>query len=146
MSRFDEPIPSGVRWWLQDGVLVVRSGLRFTGQELAQAFADAVESVVLKGPLPVLFDNRHSQERASASEIRDRARRISAVSELFGPRIAVVVSDALHYGLARMGSGYADAAGGPHVEVFETPAEALGWLLQVRHESAAPADRSPPRD
>jgi hypothetical protein len=51
--------------------------------------------------------------------------------ELFGPRIAVVVSDALHYGLARMGGSLLDLSGFD-LQVFETPGEAMAWLREGR--------------
>jgi hypothetical protein len=144
-ARFDEPLQSGVRWWLEDRVLVVRTGEHFTTQDLTQAFMEAVQSTVFDGPLPVLFDNRHSAERATGQEIRARAERIGAHPQLFGPRIAVVVSDALHYGLARMGGSFAEPAG-LDVQVFQTPDEAMAWLRDGRSTSLrAGSDAQPPR-
>lgn len=115
-----------VRWEVEDSILIIVSGRRFTTDLLAEAFRDALKTVGVSLPLKVLFDNRLSEEHADADEIRLRAELLAKHPEL-GPRAAVVVSDALHYGLARMGSVHASAAG-LEVRVFEDYGEAMTWL------------------
>jgi len=139
-GRFDEPLASGVRWWLEDCVLVLRNGVHFTTEDLVQVFSEAAQSRVFDGPLPVLWDNRLSAVLTSSQEIRSRADRFAQLSELFGPRVAMVVADAVHYGLARMGGSFVELAGGFELEVFETPEEAMAWLREGRsplHAGAA---------
>ena len=136
-GRFDEPLASGVRWWLEDRVLVLRNGVRFTTEDLAQALAEAAQTTVFDGPLPLMWDNRLSAELTSSQEIRARADRFAELHAQFGPRIAMVVADAVHYGLARMGGSFVEFAGGFELEVFDTPAEAMAWLCEGRSSSHA---------
>jgi hypothetical protein len=120
-----------VAWELTQGgtVLHVVTGERFTTDDLLAAARAALADPRAKPPLRLLFDNRGSRESASHEELRRRAHFMRRAREQFAPRIAIVVSDSLHHGLARIGGSYAES-GGFEVEVFRDLEAARAWLLE----------------
>jgi len=72
---------------------------------------------------------------------KEDVRRISDLHVPIGDRLgispcAIVVSDSLHFGLARMWEAYSDRRVPLRVRVFDSMDEARGWL---KSESEAPA-------
>lgn len=114
-------------WSVDQGVLVLCTGAHFTTADLVAAFMAGVKANPELTTVPVLFDNRGSAEAASPAEIRLRAERLAAYAEVTVPRLAVLVSDELHYGLGRVASIYAGLAG-LSVAVFGDADEAMAWL------------------
>jgi hypothetical protein len=120
-----------VRWELEeDGTLLhVVTGEHFGTSDLLEAGRAALADPRAKPPLRLLFDNRDSKENASHDDLRSRGMQMTRGRERFVSRIAVVVSDDLHRGLARVGGAYA-ASSGFEVEVFEDIDAARAWLLR----------------
>lgn len=119
-----------VRWELKENgtLLHVVTGARFGTAELLEAGRAALADPRARPPLHLLFDNRDSKENASHEELRSRAAQMEVARDRFAPRIAVLVSDALHHGLARVAGAYA-ASAGFEVEVFHDVDSARAWLL-----------------
>jgi len=120
-----------VSWALEsDGsVLHLRSGPRFSSEELAEAVRAALDDPAARLPLAVLWDNRGSEESVPQEELRRRVERIADRPDRIAPRVAMVVSDPLHFGLARVGASYAENRG-IRVEIFSDLESARAWLTR----------------
>ena len=101
------------------------------------AFADPR----FRSGMTVLFDNRGSKENASADEIQRRAEMLGRFARegKLGPKCAVVVDDALHFGLARMGEAFANVFD-VELGVFTEMDEAFRWLTAPAKQDS-PAKR-----
>ena len=120
---------NGVRYELmsQGKILVLTTGPRFTTDDLLDTMRSAFGDPAVRRPLKLLLDNRGSKESASSTEVQRRAALLGSLTHLLLPHMAVVVSDDLHYGLARMGAAYVEESGFS-VAVFRDFDEARVWL------------------
>lgn len=110
-------------------ILVVRSGPRFTSEDLRDAFQQAVADERFQAPMWLLFDNRGSKESAPMNEIRARVEFVEGMARLgsIGKKVAVVVDSTLHYALARQGEGFSNPEA-LEIRVFRGVDEAREWL------------------
>jgi len=133
-----------VRWSLEDDGRVLRlvTGERFTSEDMGAKLEEAIAACAAQLPLLLLFDNRGSEENASPDELRRRSRYFRELGpKVFAPRVAVLVSDDLHYALGRMSAAFAESEG-YEVEVFRDEQSARRWLLRA----PAGAGRRAPSD
>ena len=77
--------------------------------------------------LNLLVDNRPSTVVAGPDEIRERVEYLASIREHLGPRVAVLVSSTVHYGLARMANLLGDSRA-LNIEVFTEEQQAIDWL------------------
>lgn len=116
-----------VAYQIAGKILYLKASGHFDTETLVAVFSSAMLDPAWDPPMRILMDNRDSDERASSSELRDRVERIANFPELFQPRIAVVVSDALHYGLARMAGVFSERHD-IQVHVTDDLQEAKEWI------------------
>ena len=79
-----------------------------------------------------LFDARTATTNLTADQVRQIVARLHTVmhSGLFGP-VAVVTTDDVFFGMARMMGMFSEARNGPQVAAFRTYDEALDWLVNT---------------
>jgi hypothetical protein len=77
----------------------------------------------------VVYDERAAHVDLSAGDMRGLAAHAMALTQRKGKRgpVAIVANENVDYGLNRMASAYADAAG-YEIGVFRTMGEALDWI------------------
>ncbi len=75
----------------------------------------------------LLFDIRSSTENRSSNELRHIAFLVSAHQSILTGQCALVATDPLHFGLARMAGVYMESLG-LKANVFHDPEKALTWL------------------
>ncbi len=80
----------------------------------------------------VVYDERAAHVDLSANDMRGLAAHAMELTARHGRRgpVAIVASENVDYGLNRMASAYADAAG-YEIGVFRTMAEALDWIADA---------------
>ena len=88
-----------------------------------------------------IIDIRDSESERTHEEIRQIAKLLGEQRGKTGDRLAVVVSDALHYGLGRMFAAYAEFRD-LSVEVFTNLEDANRWL-EAKTASRPHPDTSP---
>jgi hypothetical protein len=79
----------------------------------------------------VVMDARGSDVNPNLADIKSMLATLHAVSSEFSGCWAVVVSDALRFGLARMASSLGSSLG-LKINAFHTPEEAKRWLIEER--------------
>lgn len=94
---------------------------------LREAWERAFADPAFRDGIPVLIDSRKTLASPSRERMLERADFLVGLRRHIGPRCAFVVSDALHYGLARMLAALTEP-GGLEIQVFEDPARAEAWL------------------
>jgi hypothetical protein len=99
--------------------------------ELRAAWACAFADPAFREGMPALIDSRKSLANPSRPLLKERAAFLASQRARIGPRCAFLVSDALHFGLARM-VGVFTEPGGLETQVFEEAARAEAWLLEGR--------------
>ena len=97
------------------------------GFEVLESAAREARKQNLPRKRPAVFDIRESRERRKAGELRAIAHFVSVRKDVFEPRCAVVTSDDLHFGLARMFAAFA-ASHDVKVTVLRHIDEVPGWL------------------
>jgi hypothetical protein len=120
---------SGARYRLEsDGtILVLVTGARFTTNELSDVVKSAFDDPAVRPPVKLLLDSRGSRENASAEEVQRRVSMFGSRLDLFVPRVAVVVSDDLHHGIARIGAALVEEYS-VNLSIFRNFDEAFRWL------------------
>lgn len=121
-----------VDWSIELGgsVLHLRSGPHFSSADLEDAVRAAARDPAARLPFALLWDNRESEESASQQNILCRVEFGAARSDLLMNSVAVVVSDPLHFGLARMAASYAENRE-ISIEIFSEVEAAREWLARV---------------
>lgn len=103
----------------------------FTGRhdlrEDMEALSDALDEPNFVDGSDLLLEVTPSAEPWTSDEVLTWADYLVACKGRIGERCAIVVSNTLHYGLARMISAYADGSG-VAVRVFRERATAMRWL------------------
>jgi len=79
-----------------------------------------------EGMLTVI-DSRKTLANPSRAGVLERADLLARLRSRIGPRCALVVGDALHYGLGRMLAAFS-AESGLEIQVFDDPARAEAWV------------------
>jgi hypothetical protein len=109
------------------GVLILRLVGNHTLAEESETLARALVSPALEIRAALLVDARRSTANPQGPSIAERARCLARLHGCLLPRCAVVVSDSLHYGLARMLAAHAESHG-IAVDVFADETNAMAWL------------------
>ena len=78
---------------------------------LRRVLAEALDDPRFEAPMRIVIDASRSRANPPVSEIRDIIEYFLRIRDRFEPEWTVVVTDPLRYGLARMGSAFADAHG-----------------------------------
>jgi hypothetical protein len=114
----------------EGGVTVVAAVGTYEVSELQASVSEAAAGA--ETPFRLLFDLRLSDSVAgrSTSEIRRMAAHLKSLQSVLGPRVAVVTSGGLAYGLMRMGSVYAEDEA-LAVCVFSEMDSARDWLCET---------------
>jgi hypothetical protein len=112
---------------VDDDLLVIQGGGKWNFGEMKQILNQAVGELGERCADGVLFDDRHSNFTGCHGDFNDMARFRKRLSNRIGTRMAVVVSDELHYGLARMSSAI-HAYYGIDIEPFTDTEKARVWL------------------
>jgi hypothetical protein len=117
----------GVRYTISGDLLTLCLEGQFDTAELFRVGHEARTDPLLPRPFRLLFDLTESKASAAHREIIERVGELARYKGEFVPRIAVLVSDNLHYGLTRVHEGYAS-----HEEISIKPfgcrSEALAWI------------------
>jgi len=127
-------------WEIRDGVLYLRLIGIHGREEEGAALARALTSPDLPVPAPMIVDLSSSAANPSASQVAERAECLSTLRPAIKPRCALVVGDALRFGLARMFGAHADNYG-IEAEVFWDETSARLWLASELPE--ADRDQAP---
>jgi hypothetical protein len=117
----------GVRYRLAGKVVHVTMDDHFDTSEVLQVGAEALSHPEFVQGSNVVIDFRESQEVATGEEIFQRIQFLSEAGDLLGPRIALVVTRPVHFGLARMAELYGESCG-LTLRVFNDEQDALDWV------------------
>ncbi|MCF8078619.1 MAG: hypothetical protein K9K88_04980 [Desulfobacterales bacterium] len=90
---------------LIDDILVINAGGRWDFPEMKSTQHAAVGTLGDRSVRGVLVDHWGSKSTGLYEDYEDMARFRRSLTNQLGTRLAVVVSDNLHFGLARMSSG-----------------------------------------
>lgn len=112
---------------VDDDILVIRGGGSWNFGEMKQILNEAVKEMGDRCAGGVLLDDRNSSFTGYHDDFNDMARFRKRLSDRIGTKMAVVVSDDLHYGLVRMSSAI-HAYYGIDIEAFRDREEARQWL------------------
>ncbi len=112
---------------VDDDILVIQGGGKWNFGEMKQILFRAVSELGDRCAGGVLFDDRNSHFTGYHDDFNDMAQFRKGLSDRIGTRMAVVVSDDLHYGLARMSSAI-HAFYGIDIEPFRDREDAWKWL------------------
>lgn len=96
--------------------------------ELHAAWERAFADPAFRAGMPALIDSRSTLAAPSRAGVAERAAFLAGLRPRIGPRCALLVGDALRYGLGRMLAAFAEQSG-LEIEVFEDPRRAEAWLL-----------------
>ena len=110
-------------------VLVIKAEGTYTTDDVRETFAAALSDLKLPPNARLLIDGRETRANPSASEIETRLGLLKGLMSMTAPFCAVVVSDQLHFGIARMYQAGAELRGGPRIEIFKSIGEAKQWLM-----------------
>ena len=122
--------PTMPRYEIDGHEVTLISGPHFTTAELRAAVEAAIADRAFEAPMTLILDVRESRESASRDEIATRIALFARRKAYFRPRIAIIVSRMLHYGLARMASMMGDGQG-VTIGVFYDLDEARRWQSQA---------------
>lgn len=99
-----------------------------TFAEVVSAFETAIAAAPRR--LPVLVDARESTANPPFEELRSTALFADRIADKIGPRIAIVVTGTLRYGLARMLSMLGSVNSSLHYGTFREMQSAEAWLAE----------------
>ncbi len=100
----------------------------YDDDELRAAWNRAFSDPAFSEGMPALIDSRKTLANPTRAGVVARADFLAGLRSRIGARCALVVSDPLHYGLARMLAAFTESSG-LEIQVFEDPARAEAWLL-----------------
>ena len=107
---------------------------------IRDALSETISDPAFDPTMPALWDIRNATGNLSGSQIRELA---GAVASLWRdqrpPRIALLVSSGLQYGLARMYEQYIDLTRKMEMSVFKAEEDALLWLTSSQSPPVPPA-------
>lgn len=78
----------------------------------------------------VLVDGRQSEANPSADDMQQMVRLAASMGARLGPRVALVVTRDLHFGLGRMLGAFGERHG-LRFETFRDLEEARAWLIEI---------------
>lgn len=128
-----------VRWGerpftFEPGRVVIVLSSTLDAEELSQTMESVLAHPDFTPGRDVIFDVRGSDINPNFAEIKNMLATIHALSSEFSGRFAIIVSDSLRYGLARMASSLGSPLG-MKMNAFYSVEEATQWL---REEASAP--------
>ena len=109
------------------GLLVVTAAGDYSFEEIRGLLDRAVADTRGASPMAVLADARASRKNPPVSELRATASYIGTIRHAFGPRVAIVVGRASHYGLGRMLQAFLEPEG-LDLRIFRDLERARAWL------------------
>ncbi len=112
---------------IADDVLLIRGGGKWDFAEMKKILGSAAKALGNRRLKGVLFDDRNSRFKGYRDDFNDMARFRKGLIDRLGTRIAVVVSDDLHFGLARM-SAAIHFQYGIEIQPFKEMDKARAWL------------------
>jgi hypothetical protein len=118
-----------VQYAIGEGVLRLELVGEYEPMDVVRVFLEALSQPGCPIPVALLIDVTSSQSLASrpAAEIRKVAEFLGPYAHRIGGRCAVVATEDVHYGLARMGASHSERVG-VATQVFRTTEDALKWL------------------
>jgi hypothetical protein len=116
----------GVRFIVDDEKLELKLENEYTHIDVIDALSKALDMTTQ--PLPVLVDVTKSYELKDTHELSVFARFLAGRREEIVPRLAVVVSQEIRYGIARQLGAYLEM-GGIKARPFYERDQAMDWLL-----------------
>ena len=114
-------------------LLIEAIGGDYSPEDLPRTFVAALGDPAATMPVALLLDVTRSTVLATRrpDQIRYVAEFLKPYAERIGRRCAVVASEDVHFGLARMGSVFAEGVG-VEAQVFRTMDEAVEWLKPAK--------------
>lgn len=116
----------GVNFIVDDEKIELKLENQYTHNEVIDALSKALE--IAPHPLPILVDVTDSSELKDAEELSAFARFLAGRRVDIVPRLAVVVSQEIRYGIARQLGAYLEMAG-VKAKPFYDRNQAMDWLL-----------------
>jgi hypothetical protein len=101
----------------------------YTFEESLAAIEAATEGEGFEKGMGLLLDITESEETRTSYQMEELAARIGALRLVIGRRVALLVKQAHHYGLARMHSTFGERYGMDY-SVFLDLEEAKKWLVE----------------
>ncbi len=119
------------KYSFSDRIITLRLSGSYSTDDLKEAVSQSLVDPSCPHDPRILFDQREttSLRERSVQDVRDMADFLAGKGGAFGSRLAMVTSDALGFGMMRMGSVFAES-GGLEARVFTDVAEAKSWLLR----------------
>ena len=118
-----------VSYALEQGFLHLIASGHYAPEDIPRQFKAGLSDPACAPTVALMLDVRESEVLGGRTpdQIRQVAEFLKPYAERIGRRCAVIVRSDAHYGLARMGSVYADGFG-VEVNVFRTTEEGIAWL------------------
>lgn len=120
-----------VSYRFADDIIIIEAVGTYTPTDLKATIQQVVDDPAAPPNKRFMFDLTASASlpKRSSEEVRDMAGFLRSLREKLGPRIAMVTSGQLAYGLMRMGASYADD---PEfaAAVFTDVGSAEAWLRE----------------
>jgi hypothetical protein len=111
----------------EDGYIRITLSGSSSSDDIESQAAEIARDPASRPNLNLLLDHRSSTVVAGSDDIRERVEYLASIREHLGPRVAVLVSTTVHYGLARMANLLGDSRK-LNIEVFKDEREAIDWL------------------
>ncbi|MCF8052143.1 MAG: hypothetical protein K9L59_12950 [Desulfobacterales bacterium] len=116
---------------VENDILVIRAEEKWNLSEMKQTLHAAIKSLGGRRLNGILLDDRNARFTGIHESFSDMARLHNRLSGRIGHKMAVLVSDDLHFGLARM-SAAIHSLHGIVVEPFRDKEKAWAWLVGRR--------------
>jgi hypothetical protein len=126
-----------VSYHIQENLIYLESVGIFHIDEYKSELQKAAADPAFRAGMRLLIDERQCCNNRSSGEIGECVRALESLRGRVSAMIGIVVSDSLHYGLARMLSTYADE-NGLRVEVFTNLEDAQQFLSGADVSVATP--------
>ena len=125
------PIKMPLTYDVVDDILVIQTGGKWGFPALKKTLHTAVKSLGRRCLNGVLLDDRNAKFTGFRDNFAEMARFHQRLSDRIGKKMAVLVSDDLQYGMARMSSAI-HSLHGIDVEPFRDKEKAWAWLAGRR--------------
>lgn len=117
-----------VEYEVRPGVLIVRQSGETQTNEIYRMMGRALADPQLAEGSVLLWDGREATTVRTNQEIRDSLVRFVATAERLGPKIAILATRDVNYGMGRMFATYASSQ--IDVRIFGEESAALAWLCE----------------
>lgn len=118
-----------ISYSIRGDLVVVEAVGTYEPEDVARRFVEALADPACPAEVVLIYDVTASSALASRNteQIRYAAEFLGQYAARLRGRCAVVATQDIHFGLARMGAAYSEAVG-VEVGVFRTRDEAIAWL------------------